>query len=142
MSYARGRESTNETLLGAVPPSTFISPPGQIKTESTPWMSQYNIAAWVFISGPARVNGMRIKLILKYWDSKGQHHILVDKGTPNDAGIVLLANIIGIQAYGRITKMTVYAQLNSQNATCQIEELYVQRKAIKQVSAPELQDIA
>lgn len=103
--------------------------PARIWEEGRPprlrvWEGDYNVAAWVRITGATGP----IELRITYSDEAGDHHALVDAAEITSDGSALLSGMVKLRFTGQVEQVQAVLRLGNAGMHFVVEELYVQRR--------------
>lgn len=90
----------------------------------------YNIAAWLQVPGMAQ---LPVTLLASYGDGERQHEVVIDHGTLNASGRILLSGIARLPYRYRIDNLQIRLRSAVGLSRLTVEELFVQ--AVEQIAS-------
>jgi hypothetical protein len=120
--------SANDRLIGPVP-AQIISLARTLVTTYDGRVAEFNIAAWLQLSGLER---LPVSLMIRYLDGEQRREVAVDHGNVGNHGKVLLSGIARLSVKQKIQQAEVFLRSAVPAQSMLIEELFVQ--AVEQVN--------
>ncbi|PWU28705.1 hypothetical protein DK254_23145 [Pseudomonas sp. RW407] len=90
----------------------------------------YNVAAWLQVPGMAQ---LPVTLLACYGDGERQHEVVIDHGTLNASGRILLSGIARLTYRYRIDNLQIRLRSAVGLSRLTVEELFVQ--AVEQIAS-------
>ena len=120
--------TANDRLIGPVP-AQIINLARPLVTADDGRVAEFNIAAWLQLSGLER---LPVSLMIRYLDGEQRREVAVDHGNVGAHGKVLLSGIARLPVKQKIQHAEVFLRSAVPAQSVLVEELFVQ--AVEQVN--------
>lgn len=126
----------SEQIVSQVP-TVIVGNARSLGTVNGGRVADYNIAAWLLVPGMAE---LPVTLIARYRDGEQLREVVIDHGSLNGQGRILLSGVARLPFRQKIEDLQIRLRAAPQLSRLTVEELFVQ--AVEQISIGDSRPLA